>query len=98
MCRIVRCLFVFFFRQKTADDMRISDWSSDVCSSDLLNGGWCYQGFKATPASGWCFAHTMAHDEEHELNRAFSLDRFERGGEMDEIGRASCRERVCQDV
>src|SRR3546814_8414185 len=30
------CSFVFFFKQKTAYDMRISDWSSDVCSSDLL--------------------------------------------------------------
>src|SRR3546814_9540553 len=29
-------LFVFFFKQKTAYDMRISDWSSDVCSSDLV--------------------------------------------------------------
>src|SRR3546814_6111680 len=29
------CFFFFFFKQKTADDMRISDWSSDVCSSDL---------------------------------------------------------------
>src|SRR3546814_6477576 len=28
----------FFFKQKTADEMRISDWSSDVCSSDLLSG------------------------------------------------------------
>src|SRR3546814_10683546 len=31
------CVFVFFFKQKTAYEMRISDWSSDVCSSDLLN-------------------------------------------------------------
>src|SRR3546814_6248594 len=30
--------FVFFFKQKTAYEMRISDWSSDVCSSDLKNG------------------------------------------------------------
>src|SRR3546814_7725002 len=30
------CLVVFFFKQKTAYEMRISDWSSDVCSSDLL--------------------------------------------------------------
>jgi methylglutamate dehydrogenase subunit A len=51
-----------------------------------LNGGWCYQGFKATPASGWCFAHTIAHDEEHELNRCFSLDRFEKGRALDEFG------------
>src|SRR3546814_6510980 len=29
------CLYFFFFKQKTAYDMRISDWSSDVCSSDL---------------------------------------------------------------
>ncbi len=51
-----------------------------------LNGGWCYQGFKATPASGWCFAHTIANDDEHDLNRCFSLDRFERGNELDEHG------------
>src|SRR3546814_3710074 len=30
------CLCFFFFKQKTAYEMRISDWSSDVCSSDLL--------------------------------------------------------------
>ena len=33
-----------------------------------LNCGWCYGGFKATPASGWCFAHTIANDEPHPLN------------------------------
>src|SRR3546814_9988046 len=31
------CFFFFFFKQKTAYEMRISDWSSDVCSSDLVN-------------------------------------------------------------
>src|SRR3546814_1434631 len=31
----LRCVFFFFFKQKTAYEMRISDWSSDVCSSDL---------------------------------------------------------------
>src|SRR3546814_3623922 len=31
------CLFFFFFKQKTAYEMRISDWSSDVCSSDLVD-------------------------------------------------------------
>src|SRR3546814_3787833 len=35
MCIIV-CVMFFFFKQKTAYEMRISDWSSDVCSSDLL--------------------------------------------------------------
>src|SRR3546814_14855328 len=34
----VCCLFFFFFKQKTAYEMRISDWSSDVCSSDLVLG------------------------------------------------------------
>src|SRR3546814_3561914 len=33
------CLFFFFFKQKTAYEMRISDWSSDVCSSDLADIG-----------------------------------------------------------
>src|SRR3546814_6341358 len=32
----VFCFFVFFFKQKTAYELRISDWSSDVCSSDLM--------------------------------------------------------------
>src|SRR5579871_1844508 len=32
-----------------------------------LNAGWCYGGFKATPASGWCFAHLLAQDEPHPL-------------------------------
>src|SRR3546814_9786784 len=38
-CLLVRLLFlfVFFFKQKTAYELRISDWSSDVCSSDLSN-------------------------------------------------------------
>src|SRR3546814_7349457 len=33
-CSVLHCCF-FFFKQKTAYEMRISDWSSDVCSSDL---------------------------------------------------------------
>tara|TARA_Y100001933_G_C18970675_1_gene552404 strand:- start:242 stop:1507 length:1266 start_codon:yes stop_codon:yes gene_type:complete len=51
-----------------------------------LNCGWCYGGFKATPASGWCFAWTMAKDEPHALNAPFSLDRFHRGAVLDERG------------
>ena len=51
-----------------------------------LNAGWCYGGFKATPASGWCFAHTMAHNQPHELNAAYSLDRFAQGRVIDEGG------------
>src|SRR3546814_1932032 len=37
------CFFFFFFKQKTAYEMRISDWSSDVCSSDLYGNGSCDQ-------------------------------------------------------
>jgi methylglutamate dehydrogenase subunit A len=51
-----------------------------------LNAGWCYQGFKATPATGWCLAHTIAHDDEHPYVRHLSLDRFERGKVYDEYG------------
>ncbi|WP_299193627.1 sarcosine oxidase subunit beta family protein [uncultured Erythrobacter sp.] len=51
-----------------------------------LNAGWCYGGFKATPAAGWCFAHTIAQDRPHELNQAFALDRFAAGRALDEKG------------
>lgn len=51
-----------------------------------LNCGWCYGGFKATPASGWCFAHTIARNEAHKLNAPYKLDRFERGYMIDEKG------------
>src|SRR3546814_10107659 len=33
---VISCVYFFFFKQKTAYEMRISDWSSDVCSSDLI--------------------------------------------------------------
>ena len=51
-----------------------------------LDGGWCYGGFKATPASGFVFAHTIAQDRPHKLNEAFTLDRFARGAAIDERG------------
>lgn len=51
-----------------------------------LNAGWCYGGFKATPASGWCFAHTIANDAPHALNAAFTLERFNSGYTIDEGG------------
>jgi sarcosine oxidase subunit beta len=52
----------------------------------FLNCGWCYGGFKATPASGWCFAHTIATGAPHALNAGFRLDRFARGAVIDEKG------------
>ena len=51
-----------------------------------LNGGWCYGGFKATPASGWCFAHLLATDRPHETAAAYRLDRFATGHLIDEKG------------
>ena len=51
-----------------------------------LNGGWCYGGFKATPASGWCFAHTIAHDSAHPFSAGFTMDRFAQGRYIDESG------------
>jgi sarcosine oxidase subunit beta len=51
-----------------------------------LNTGWCYGGFKATPASGWCFAHLLARDEPQATARAFRLDRFATGHLLDEKG------------
>jgi methylglutamate dehydrogenase subunit A len=54
-----------------------------------LNCGWCYGGFKATPASGWAFAWTIARDEPHAINAAYTLERFSRGILIDEKGQGS---------
>jgi sarcosine oxidase subunit beta len=51
-----------------------------------IDCGWCYGGFKATPASGWLLAHTIAHDAPHELSAAFTLERFAQGQMIDEKG------------
>ncbi|MDX1608687.1 MAG: sarcosine oxidase subunit beta family protein [Halofilum sp. (in: g-proteobacteria)] len=51
-----------------------------------FNGGWCYGGFKATPASGWTFAHTIANEAPHALNACYALDRFRQGHQIDEAG------------
>ncbi|MFO7297865.1 MAG: sarcosine oxidase subunit beta [Proteobacteria bacterium] len=55
----------------------------------FLNAGWCYGGFKATPASGWCFAHTIATGTPHRLNSGFRLDRFATGHVIDEGGKGA---------
>jgi len=55
----------------------------------FLNCGWGTGGFKATPGSGWVFAHTIAHGAPHALNAPFSLDRFESGALIDEHGAAA---------
>ena len=51
-----------------------------------LNGGWCYGGFKATPASGWCFAHLIARDAPHPVAALMRLDRYATGALIDERG------------
>jgi sarcosine oxidase subunit beta len=53
-----------------------------------INAGWGTGGFKATPGSGWCFAHTLAQEQPHPLNASFSLDRFTTGALIDEHGAA----------
>jgi sarcosine oxidase subunit beta len=54
-----------------------------------LNAGWCYGGFKATPASGWCFAHLIATGAPHEVATEYRLDRFRTGHMIDEKGQGA---------
>ncbi len=51
-----------------------------------LNAGWCYGGFKATPAAGWCIAHLIARDEPYPAAAAYRLDRYASGRLIDERG------------
>lgn len=75
----------------------IVDVSPDACpiigktpvKGLYLNCGWGTGGFKATPGSGWVFAHTIAQDRPHPLNAAFSLERFSTGRLIDEHGAAA---------
>src|SRR3546814_9108726 len=87
-------LFFFFFKQKTAYEMRISDWSSDVCSSDLAKP----YAYLARP---WELGKTESIDVMDAVGCNIRVD--SRGREVlrilpRKIGRASCRERVCQYV
>src|SRR3546814_7642579 len=79
------CLFFFFFKQKTAYEMRISDWSSDVCSSDLLSHESLLVRCRSSPLRSWCLGNRQPS---HSTTRHFSR----------QIGRASCRDRVCPYV
>ncbi len=54
-----------------------------------VNGGWGTGGFKATPGSGWVYAHTIAQDRPHKLNEPFALERFTSGALIDEHGAAA---------
>ena len=75
----------------------IVDVSPDACpiisktpiEGLYINCGWGTGGFKATPGSGWVFAHTIANNKAHHLNAPFSLDRFSSGALIDEHGAAA---------
>ena len=54
-----------------------------------VNCGWGTGGFKATPGSGWVYAHTIATGTPHALNAPFSLERFSSGALIDEHGAAA---------
>src|SRR3546814_4788907 len=94
--------FFFFFKQKTAYEMRISDWSSDVCSSDLfvkrsqlqrLGQGVMQQLVHAVATTSF---HALFDRQHGDLLPVAVLQPQQLGHR--EIGRASCRERVCQYV
>src|SRR3546814_10685114 len=87
-CVLYSCIFFsicfFFFKQKTAYEMRISDWSSDVCSSDLL----CTHELRR-----WCrHGRAGARRTRLRLRQEIPIAYPASGGR--EIGRASCRESV----
>src|SRR3546814_9458929 len=81
---VVVVLFVFFFEQKTAYEVRISDWSSDVCSSDLTSG-------RGSPASSSMSMGRKAGRSAISTMAAWTISPMQ-------IGRASWRESVCQYV
>src|SRR3546814_9242452 len=97
----------FFFKQKTAYEMRISDWSSDVCSSDLIGGTGNLQKLGAgtlTLTGANTYGNTQVQAGTLVGNAASIRGDLTNNGSVvfnqasDEIGRASCRERVCQYV
>src|SRR3546814_9484073 len=103
---------VFFFTQKTAYDMRISDWSSDVCSSDLLQRYWADQGcvilqpYDMEMGAGTFHPATTLRSLGPKPWRAAYVQpsrrpkdgRYGENPNRLQIGRASCRERACQYV
>src|SRR3546814_4172496 len=97
--------YFFFFKQKTAYEMRISDWSSDVCSSDLAV---IQKIFGALESLGQFFPNGVLDEcigfgnlniAQHGVAGRYTASRgIGKDNDIGEIGRASCRERVCQYV
>src|SRR3546814_6759481 len=99
MLCVLLMMFVFFFKQKTAYEMRISDWSSDVCSSDLDALAAAQLRAPLYEDKVVDFLFDKAEISEREVTR----EEIEAAIEADDdghvqIGRAACRERVCQYV
>src|SRR3546814_4882402 len=96
--------FLFFFKQKTAYEMRISDWSSDVCSSDLMPSVRRYRLSAlpryVDPATIERIIAACPTGRPVEVRDKAIILLLARLGLRagDKIGRASCRERVCQYV
>src|SRR3546814_6061604 len=96
------CVYIvfFFFKQKTAYEMRISDWSSDVCSSDLL--GRKLIGFDEKTDLVFNKRQKLPYHSNGMRFTAYAADErvlaTREYYSVGEIGRASCRERVCQYV
>src|SRR3546814_19072506 len=97
----------FFFKQKTAYEMRISDWSSDVCSSDLdgfrrvaRDEGAVRRVRVVDQQASAALADLLAHHalREGDERRAGQVGVVDKGPALGQIGRASCREKVCQGV
>src|SRR3546814_5383018 len=100
MTALYKCLCFFFFKQKTAYEMRISDWSSDVCSSDLSDQVAIRESVDARmrTEAGKPIDLTKQKDLQTEALDSFEeyIKWREKNPSDDKIGRASCRERVCQ--
>src|SRR3546814_6460015 len=105
VCSMFSGLF-FFFKQKTAYEMRISDWSSDVCSSDL-GSIMSRRGSLSIDDEGTPTRENVLIEDgilkgymQDRLNaRLMGVEPTGNGRrESYEIGRASCRERVCKYV
>src|SRR3546814_5669158 len=98
---LIVCVLVFSFKQKTAYERRISDWSSDVCSSDLVELAAAAEAFlgrldrKESDALG-ALLRVGPRGGDHEVAGVAVGD--ERLRAVDEIGRASCGERARQYV
>src|SRR3546814_1181790 len=100
---VVFCVLLLFFcfKQKTAYEMRIMDWSSDVCSSDLVTSA-----VGRPPVKESALMKVDADTLKIEASVTPAADKTSDKGQImavygvavDEIGRASCRERVCQYV